>query len=208
MPGASPAATKSSQASKPTTWRSSGKLAASASTVARIGLPRKDSTTKTPALRDCFSTYSTSCARNAGFTVTSTTPASAQPNSIITHSGRFGAHTATRSPGSKRWLQRARGAQRLGVQLGIGPLPSRGRVGHPGDQRHALGRGLGRPGQQLAERDVAQRRLGGAVGVGQRQIHGDAPAGNRDDQAITHPSTTRRPACRGGGMDSSAKGTE
>ena len=40
--------------------------------------------------------------RNPGLTVTSTMPAIAAPNSSITHSGRFCAHTAIRSPGLKR----------------------------------------------------------------------------------------------------------
>ena len=42
--------------------------------------------------------------RKPGLTVTSTRPAMAAPNSIITHSGMLGAQIATRSPGWKRDL--------------------------------------------------------------------------------------------------------
>ena len=98
----SPVAMKEDQSSKAMISRNSGQRGATSRTVSSIGLPRNAVTTNTPAARDCFSTYSTSLARNAGLTVTSTTPAIAAPNSIITHSGRFWAQTATRSPGWKR----------------------------------------------------------------------------------------------------------
>ena len=98
----SPAATKASHCAKRITSRSSGQRARICSIVAHIGLPRNSSTTTTPAQRDCLRMYSTSAARRPGLTVTSTSPAMAAPNSIITHSGRFCAHTATRSPGLKR----------------------------------------------------------------------------------------------------------
>ena len=55
--------------------------------------------------------------------------------------------------------QRPRRAQRLRVQLGIGPLPAVCRVGDAGDQRDPVGRRFCRPSQQLAQRDVAHRRL-------------------------------------------------
>ena len=70
--------------------------------VASIGLPRNSVYTAMPAALDWVSTYSTSCSLNAGLTVTRISPASAAPNSIMIHSGMLGAHTATRSPGSKR----------------------------------------------------------------------------------------------------------
>ena len=98
----SPAAMNEFQSSKQMISRSSGQFGATACTVSSIGLPRKPLTTKTPAERDCFSTYSTSLARKAGFTVTSTMPAMPAPNSSIIHSGRFCAQTAMRSPGLKR----------------------------------------------------------------------------------------------------------
>ena len=53
------------------------------------------------------------------------------PNSSMIHSGRFCAQTAMRSPFLKRVEQRAGGALRLAVQLGIGPLPPQRRVGTP-----------------------------------------------------------------------------
>ena len=98
---------KEAQSSKQTISRSSPQRGATSRTVSSIGLPRKELTTNTPAARDCFSTYSTSLLLNPGLTVTSTMPASPAPNSSITHSGRFCAHTAIRSPGLKR-LSRAR----------------------------------------------------------------------------------------------------
>src|SRR5712691_4463556 len=73
-----------------------------------IGL-RNSGTRKMPAAPDWFSTYDSSAARRAGLTVTRTSPASPAAYSRITHSGRFGAHTATRSPGAKRAV-RARAA--------------------------------------------------------------------------------------------------
>ena len=102
MLSSSPAAMNEFQSSKQMISRNSGQFGATACIVSSIGLPRKPLTTKTPAERDCFSTYSTSLARKAGFTVTSTMPAIPAPNSSIIHSGRFCAQTAMRSPGLKR----------------------------------------------------------------------------------------------------------
>ena len=68
--------------------------------VASIGLPLKAVETTMPADFDWSSTYSTSCCRKPGLIVTRTSPAIAAPNSIMIHSGMFGAQTATRSPGS------------------------------------------------------------------------------------------------------------
>ena len=102
MRASSPAAMKAFQSSKQMISRSSGQFVRTACTVSSIGLPRKLSTTKMPAERDCFSTYCTSLVRNAGLTVTSTMPAIPAPNSSITHSGMFCAQTAIRSPGLKR----------------------------------------------------------------------------------------------------------
>jgi hypothetical protein len=102
---------KAFQSSKQTISRSSGQFGATVRTVSSIGLPRNSRITKTPAERDCFSTYSTSLARKPGFTVTSTMPAIAAPNSSITHSGMFWAQTAMRSPGLKR-LSSARAVRR------------------------------------------------------------------------------------------------
>ena len=85
----SPAVTKASHSAKRITSRSSGHRARTCSIVASMGLPRNSSTTTTPAQRDCLRTYSTSLARSPGLMVTSTRPAIAVPNSIITHSGRF-----------------------------------------------------------------------------------------------------------------------
>ena len=56
-----------------------------------------------PAALECLRTCSASCCLNPGLTVTSTRPANAAPNSIMIHSGMFGAQTATRSPGSNRF---------------------------------------------------------------------------------------------------------
>jgi hypothetical protein len=106
---------KASQSSKQMISRSSGQFGATACTVSSIGLPRKPLTTKTPAERDCFSTYSTSRARNAGFTVTRIMPAMPAPNSSITHSGRFCAQTAMRSPRLEARQQRAGGALGLAI---------------------------------------------------------------------------------------------
>ena len=103
----SPAAMKAAQSSKQMISRSSAQRGATSRTVCSIGLPRKELTTNTPAERDCFSTYSTSLALKPGLTVTSTMPASPAPNSSMTHSGRFCAQTAIRSPGLKR-LSKAR----------------------------------------------------------------------------------------------------
>ena len=66
-----------------------------------IGL-RNSGTRKMPAAPDWFRTYASSAGRRAGLTVTRTSPASPAAYSRITHSGRLGAHTATRSPGAKR----------------------------------------------------------------------------------------------------------
>src|SRR5450631_458323 len=82
--------------------RNSGQRLVSAWTVASIGLPRNSGTTRTPAARDCFRTYSTSPDRRPGLTVTRMTPAMAAPNSTMIHSGMLWAQIATRSPGSKR----------------------------------------------------------------------------------------------------------
>ena len=102
MLSASPAAVNSAQSSKQMISRNSGQFGFTACTVSSIGLPRKPFTTNTPAERDCFSTYCTSLARNAGLTVTSTMPAMPAPNSSMIHSGTFCAHTAMRSPFLKR----------------------------------------------------------------------------------------------------------
>ena len=90
----------SSHSSKRITSRSSLQRGRISSTVASIGLPLNSEYTAMPAALDCVSTYSTSCSRKAGLTVTKISPASAAPNSIMIHSGMLGAHTATRSPGS------------------------------------------------------------------------------------------------------------
>ena len=63
-----------------------------------------------PAERDWVSTYCSSRAWKAGFTVTRIMPAMAQPNSRIIHSGTLGAQMATRSPTSK-CARRARAAR-------------------------------------------------------------------------------------------------
>ena len=78
--------------------------------VASMGLPRNSGSTMSPAERDWVNTYWSSRAWKAGLTVTRITPAMAQPNSRIIHSGTFGAHTASRSPGSK-WARIARAAR-------------------------------------------------------------------------------------------------
>ena len=82
--------------------RNSLQFGAISSAIFRIGLPRWFVATMSPAERDWLSTYSTSLACNAGLTVTRMTPAIAHANSSTIHSGRFGAHNATRSPGSNR----------------------------------------------------------------------------------------------------------
>ena len=111
MDASSPAAMKPAQSSSRMMSRRVGQAGATCCTVASIGLPRNWSATNTPDDFDWFSTYCTSCARKAGLTVTSTSPASAQPNSSITHSGRLADHTATRSPGWKR-VRNARAVRR------------------------------------------------------------------------------------------------
>ncbi len=97
-----PAAVNAAHSPKETTSRSRGRRPRTTARVAPMSSPRNVSDRNTPSAPLSPSTWASSSPRNAGLTVTSTSPASAAPNSRTTHSGRFGDHTATRSPGENR----------------------------------------------------------------------------------------------------------
>ena len=80
----------------------------------------------------------------------------------MTHSGMFGAHTATRSPGSKRVQQRARRALRLAYEARRRSIAAAAGIRNAGDQRDAIGRRLSRPAQEVAK--GRSRRTAGVVG--------------------------------------------
>ena len=151
--------------------RNSGQRGATACTVSSIGLPRNADTTNTPAARDCFSTYSTSLARKPGLTVTSTTPA--MRGAELHHHPFRQIVGPDRDPLARLEAagEGARGALRLAVKLGIGPLAARGRIHDARNQREPVRRrGCGLL-QQLAERDVADGGTSGACDVGFLQSH-------------------------------------